>query len=91
MSCNTEQDCEHAPWCRIEGQCRRLMRGAPVARFLGMEFRTDPMVPPDEVRIRQCGRTIGRIIGLTPNDKAQGSAACGASPGATGSASTEEM
>jgi hypothetical protein len=32
-----------------------------------MEFRTDPMVPPDEVRIRQCGRTIGRIIGLTPN------------------------
>jgi hypothetical protein len=28
---------------------------------------------------------------LEPNDKAQGSAACGASPGATGSASTEEM
>jgi hypothetical protein len=29
------------------------------------------MVPPDEVRIRQCGRTIGRIIGLTPNARGE--------------------
>jgi hypothetical protein len=40
-----------------------------------MEFRTDPMVPPDEVRIRQCGRTIGRIIGLTPNNNSAPEAA----------------
>jgi hypothetical protein len=72
MSCNTEQDCEHMPWCRLEGQCRRLMRGAPLARFLGLEFRIDPMLPHDEVRIMQKDKTVGRIIGLKPNAELTG-------------------